>query len=66
MKDWSELLHAIASLLWPMLAIGSVWYFRKELTDGLSRLKRGKFFGQEIELEEKLDKLSKSSLAAAS
>lgn len=57
MKDWAVLLQAIASLLWPIFMFVALLMFRKQITDIAARLKRGKLFGQEIELEESLDKL---------
>lgn len=57
MKDWAALLQAIASLLWPLLTFVALLMFRNQIADIASRLKRGKLFGQEIELGESLDKL---------
>jgi hypothetical protein len=65
MKSLAELIQALAALLWPILTFVLVWRFRGEIADLLKRLKKGKFLGQELELGESLDKLDKSSLAAA-
>ena len=51
MKDFADLLRAIASLLWPILTFVFVIAFRGEITALAKRLKRGKFLGQE-EFEE--------------
>jgi hypothetical protein len=65
MKEFAELIQAIAALLWPTLTFILVWRFRFEIADLLKRLRRGKFLGQELELGESLDKLNESALAAA-
>src|SRR5688572_23557579 len=65
MKEFAELLQAIASLLWPILTFVVILVFGKEIKDIIKRLKRGKLFGQELELAEALDKLDKSAIAAA-
>lgn len=57
MKNFAELLQAIASLLWPILCISIAIYYRKEVKTLLQRLRRGKFLGQEVELEESLARL---------
>ena len=57
MKDVAALIQALSSLLWPMLAFLVVLIFRSEIGDVLGqfkRMKKGKFFGQEIELSEVL------------
>jgi hypothetical protein len=56
----SEFIGAVATLMWPIFAFWFVWFFRTEIRQILkriSRIKRGKILGQEIELEEDLDKL---------
>ncbi|MFL6211627.1 MAG: hypothetical protein ACJ74W_22450 [Pyrinomonadaceae bacterium] len=65
MKEFAEIIQAIAALLWPILTFVLVWRFRAEIADLLKRLKRGKFLGQELELGDSLDKLNESALAAA-
>lgn len=64
MKDIAELIRAIASLLWPILTFTALYMFRQELHDILSRLKRGKLLGQEIELDKSLKELNESAQAA--
>jgi hypothetical protein len=57
MKDVAALIQAISSLLWPILALAVVLIFRSQIGEVLGqfkRMKKGKFFGQEIELSEKL------------
>jgi len=66
MKEWADLIRAIASLLWPILAFVALCTFRSEIKEILSRLRRGKVLGQEIELEESLRELDASARAAAS
>ena len=54
----TSLVGSIASLLWVTLAIVIVVLFRDEFRNLLRKLKKGKLFGQEIEFEEELQKLS--------
>jgi hypothetical protein len=57
MKDVAALIQAISSLLWPILVLVVVLIFRSQIGEVLGqfrRMKRGKFFGQEIELSETL------------
>jgi hypothetical protein len=60
MTEFAALLNAIATLLWPILAFVLLVMVRKELPDLLGRLRKGKFFGQEVELDKSLDKLQAS------
>jgi hypothetical protein len=60
----AEFIHAIAPLLWPLLIAGIVVAYRYEIRDILKRLseiRKGKLFGQEFELGEKLDQLEEST-----
>ncbi len=65
MKDVAALISAIASLLWPIFAFAVLAIYRKQLGDFIARLRKGKVLGQEIELDESLDKLEKSAVAVA-
>lgn len=65
MNEWAKLLEAIASLLWPALAFTVVFMFREELGSLLRRIKSGKIFGQEIELDQSLKALSVRAESAA-
>ena len=51
MKDIATIISAMASLAWPLFAAGVVLMFRKEIRALAGRVKRGKLFGQELELE---------------
>jgi hypothetical protein len=64
-KELTELIKAVADLLWPIFAFVVFGKFRKPLVRLLPRLKKGKFFGQEIELEESLAKAEVLASAAA-
>ena len=68
MKETAELIQAIAALLsavfLPSVIAVVLFYYRKEIKDLLTRVKKGKFFGQEIELEQQTLELSISSSAA--
>jgi hypothetical protein len=65
MKDIAALISAIASLLWPLFAFVVLGIYRKQLGNLIARLRKGKLLGQEIELEESLDKLEQSATAVA-
>ena len=60
MQDFATLLQAIAAILWPVFAFTTLFFFRSQIVDITKRLKKGKLLGQEIELGESLDKLSKA------
>jgi hypothetical protein len=62
MHGTAELLHAIASLAWPLLALLFLLLYKPQLVKLLERLKRGRFLGQELEFE--LDQLDASATAA--
>jgi hypothetical protein len=58
----AEIIGAIASLTWPVIIAVVFWYFRNEiraLLQRLSQIKKGKLFGQEFELDEKLDQFKR-------
>lgn len=65
MKDWADLIRALASLLWPILGFTVTSIFKNELRELLKRLKRGKILGQEVELHESLDYLQEKASAVA-
>lgn len=65
MKDFAELISALASLLWPIFAFVALVTFKKEVGRLIDRLRKGKLLGQEIELGESLNKLEKSATAVA-
>jgi hypothetical protein len=61
----APILQAIASLFWVIFAFVALFAFKGEIARGLGRLRKGKFFGQEFELGEELEKFETSSAAAA-
>jgi len=61
--EFSDLLKAIASLLWPLFAFTALFLFRPQIIDLTRRLKKGKLLGQELELEESLKLLDESASA---
>ena len=61
MSEFAALLQAIAALLWPLFAFTALFVFRSQIADLARRLKKGKLLGQEIELNESLDRLDKSA-----
>jgi len=52
-----DVLRGVAYLLWPLVALLAIIVFRPEIRDVLRRIRKGKFFGQEIELDKSLDRL---------
>ena len=66
MRNWAELIRSIAALLWPILAFVALCMFKQRIHEILGRLRRGKFLGQEIELEQDLRQLHETAQAAAS
>lgn len=65
MKEYADLISAIATLLWPLFAFATLFSFKKQIATLLERLKKGKVFGQEIELSESLAKLDESAATVA-
>jgi hypothetical protein len=61
LKAWAAVISAAAQLLWPAVALIALFVFRKPLTRILGRLKRGKLFGNEIELEAQVEQLSRKA-----
>jgi hypothetical protein len=51
-KELADLISAFASLTWPVVILAVVNWFRPEIRAILSRIRKGKFLGQEIELDE--------------
>lgn len=47
----NELIVALATLMWPIVTLILVLVFRKDLTALLARVRKGKLFGQEVELD---------------
>lgn len=63
----AEFLKAVAALAWPALGFVFLFMFHAEIRDlmrRLSRLRKGKFLGQEIELHEELDELQQAAVRA--
>ena len=65
MKEYVDLISAIATLLWPIFAFTVLFTFKKQITNLLERIKKGKVFGQEIELSDSLLKLGESAATVA-
>ena len=60
MKEITDLLDVAAKLLWPILSFVTILIFRPQIVEIIGRLRKGKFFGQEIELGDSLNRLSES------
>jgi hypothetical protein len=50
------MISSLASLLWPIVTLVFVLIFRKDITNILARLRKGKLLGQELELEPTVEK----------
>jgi len=61
MSEISELLKALASLLWPIFAFVVLFLFRSQLAEAIGRFKKGKLLGQEVELNDSLVNLQRSA-----
>lgn len=61
MTEFATLLQALAAILWPLFAFTALFVFRSQIADIARRLKKGKLLGQEIELDESLNRLDKSA-----
>jgi hypothetical protein len=64
MQNAAPILQAIASLAWVGFAFTVLFAFRPELGRALRRLRKGKLFGQEFELDEELEELQTFGAAA--
>lgn len=60
-ESLAKLFSALAQVMWPMVAIYAIWKFGPDITSLLQRLRRGKLFGQEVELHESLTKLDQAA-----
>lgn len=65
MTAFAELLKALAALLWPGVALLLLGLYHGEIRQLLTRIRRGKILGQELELTESLDELHRVTAAAA-
>lgn len=61
MSEISELLKALASLLWPIFAFVVLFLFRIQLAEAIGRFKKGKLLGQEVELNDSVVNLQRSA-----
>jgi len=64
MQNFATFLQALAAILWPAFAFTVLFTFKRQLADLLTRLKKGKLLGQEIELTESLDQLQQAAQGA--
>lgn len=60
----NELIIALSHLLWPILTFVVVLVFRNEISGILKRLKKGKFLGQKVELDEEIEKFKTITTSA--
>lgn len=64
MKELNDFIGAIASLAWPILAIYAFHYLRDDIRGFINRLRKGKMFGQEVELADQIADLDVTVEAA--
>lgn len=60
----ADLVRALAELALPTYAFVLLWRHQRELPRLLRRLRKGKIFGQELELDQELDELRANTLQA--
>lgn len=63
-KELADILQAIASLAWPAAALVIAYWFRVEIRALLGRIRKGKGFGIEFELDELRDKTEAAEVKA--
>jgi len=64
MRDIASILQSLASLGWVAFAFVVLFVFRPDISQLSRRLRKGKFFGQEVELDQELERLEASRDAA--
>lgn len=60
----NELIIALSHWLWPVIALIFLYLFKEETRSILQKLKRGNFFGTEIELDKEISELEKTTAKA--
>jgi hypothetical protein len=66
MQNVAPVLSALASVCWVAFAFTALLLFRREISRTISRVRKGKVLGQELELSEELKELAISASAAIS
>jgi uncharacterized protein YutE (UPF0331/DUF86 family) len=61
----NELISVLSELLWPIITLIFVIMFKKEISSLLKRMKKGKIFGQEVEITEDLKRLETATSIAS-
>lgn len=59
-QNINQLIISISNLLWPIVSFSIVFLFRTDIRKLLERIRKGKFFGQELELDPKVDMLQET------
>jgi hypothetical protein len=59
-KSINELIVAFSKLLWPIVTIVIIFIFRSDIAKVLSRVRKGKLFGQELELDPQVSDFQKT------
>ncbi len=60
----NDLFIALSHLLWPIIALICIFLFKEEMRSILQKLKRGSFFGTEIEIDKEIIKFEKTTAKA--
>jgi hypothetical protein len=55
----NELIIAISKILWPIIVLAIVIIFKKEIASLIKRIRKGKLFGQELELDNEINEFKK-------
>jgi hypothetical protein len=57
----SQLMRAASTLLWPIIVLIVLLFYKTEIANLAARLRKAKLFGQEVELDKDLDNLERSA-----
>lgn len=57
----SDLIRASSTLLWPIIVLIVLLFYKAEIGNLAARLRKAKLFGQEVELDKELDNLQQSA-----
>jgi hypothetical protein len=63
-KELADLISALASLVWSLVPFAIIIWFGREIRAIAARIRRGKFLGQEIELDELQAKTEAAEISA--
>jgi hypothetical protein len=64
LQDAAAIIQAVAALLWPLVVLAALMLFKREIKQLLARIRKGKLFGQELELEASVKELEAKAVVA--